>query len=120
MESNAASIILKVTFGEHSFLLTGDSPKHIENYVASLDTQLLASTVLKAGHHGSKTSSSETFIGFVNPEYVVLSRGCENSYGHPHQEVLDVLNNFNIEILDTCEEGTVTFSTDGTILQIKK
>ena len=120
LESNAASIILKVTFGEHSFLLTGDSPKHIENYVASLDTQLLASTVLKAGHHGSKTSSSETFIGFVNPEYVVLSRGCENSYGHPHQEVLDVLNNFNIEILDTCEEGTVTFSTDGTILQIKK
>jgi len=120
VESNTASIILKITFGAHSFLLTGDSPKSIEEYLVSLDGEELASTVLKAGHHGSKTSSSELFIGFTNPTYTVLSRGCDNSYGHPHKEVLETFIKFSVEVLDTCKDGSITFSTDGKILQVKE
>lgn len=119
LESNAASVILKVTFGENSFLLTGDSPQSIEKYVVSLDREQLSADVLKAGHHGSKTSSSPLLVGFVNPQYAVLSYGCDNSYGHPNQEVLDTLNNFEIEILETCKEGRITFTTDGNIMHIK-
>lgn len=117
MESNAASVIAKVVFGEHSFLLTGDSPKMIEEYLLSLSTEDVQSTVLKAGHHGSKTSSSPLFVGFVEPQYVVLSRGCSNSYGHPHQEVLDTFTSFEIQTLDTCIDGRVTFTSDGQILR---
>jgi len=118
LESNTASIILKVTFGEHSFLLTGDSPQSIEKYIVSLDGEQLSADVLKAGHHGSKTSSNPLFVGFVNPQYAVLSYGCDNSYGHPNQEVLDTLNNFEIEILETCKDGSITFTTYGNVLQV--
>ncbi|QSH39238.1 MBL fold metallo-hydrolase [Candidatus Kaiserbacteria bacterium] len=119
LESNAASIIAQVTFGKHSFLLTGDSPKMIEEYLLSLGGDQLQSTVLKVGHHGSKTSSSPLFVGFVAPEYAVLSRGCDNRYGHPHEEVIAVLNSFEIATFDTCDDGRVTFTSNGQILQIK-
>ncbi len=119
LEANTASVILKVTFGGSSFLLMGDSPQGIEKYVVSLDGEQLSADVLKAGHHGSKTSSNPLLVGFVNPKYAVLSYGCDNSYGHPNQEVLDTLNNFEIEILEKCKEGRITFMTDGSILKIK-
>tara|TARA_B100000745_G_scaffold73424_3_gene44066 strand:+ start:9517 stop:10341 length:825 start_codon:yes stop_codon:yes gene_type:complete len=119
LESNAASVVARVDFGAHSFLLTGDAPKMIEEYLLSLGNDQLQSTVLKAGHHGSKTSSSPLFVGFVAPEYVVMSRGCNNRYGHPHEEVIAVLNNFEITTFDTCDDGRVTFTSDGQILQIE-
>lgn len=119
MESNAASIIAKVSFGEHSFLLTGDSPVMIEEYLLSLSTEEVQSTVLKAGHHGSKTSNSPLFVGFAEPEYVVMSRGCDNSYGHPHQEVTDTFTVFEVQILDTCINGRVTFTSDGQTLRVQ-
>jgi competence protein ComEC len=119
LESNAASVVVQVGLGEYSFMLTGDSPKAIEEYLVRLDGEQLKSDVLKAGHHGSRTSSSELFVGFVNPTYGILSRGCENSYGHPHQEVLTILTQFEVEILDTCENGRVTFETDGSSLYVK-
>lgn len=114
LEPNNASIIARIVYGKHSFLLTGDSSKEIEEYFVTLDGDALQSTVLKAGHHGSKTSSSELFVGFIDPEYVVYSRGCKNRYGHPHQEVKEVYDQFEIKTLDTCEEGTIEFQTDGT------
>lgn len=119
LESNTGSIILKVSYGEHSFLLTGDSPQAIERYIVSLDGGYIQSDVLKAGHHGSKTSSFEGFIGFANPKHVVVSRGCENRYGHPHQEVLEAFGKFELEILDTCAHGTVGFESDGSMLHVK-
>ena len=92
LDTNTASIVAKLNYGSASFLFTGDSPKSIEKYLVSLDGKNLQSNVLKIGHHGSKTSTSEQFLGYVDPEYAVISAGKNNRYGHPHQEVLDLLN----------------------------
>lgn len=117
LEPNDASIILQIRYGAHSFLFTGDTSKSIEEYVVSLDEAALASSVLKIGHHGSDTSSSELFVGFVNPQYAIFSRGCDNRYGHPHEDVVAVFTQFNIPTLDTCLDGRVSFFSDGTILR---
>ena len=119
IDPNVGSVVVHVVYGEHGFLLTGDSPDEIEEYLVSLDDEQLESDVLKIGHHGSKTSSSDLFLGFVNPVYGVLSRGCGNSYGHPHQEVLDALSRFEIKVLDTCEDGRVEFVSDGVLLRVR-
>ena len=121
VETNTASIVARLVYGDTSFMLTGDSPQNIEEYLVQLDgsTSLttggngLKSNVLKAGHHGSKTSSSELFVGFVGPEYAVFSRGCENRYGHPHAEVVALFKRFEIPALDTCTDGTITLHSDG-------
>lgn len=117
LETNTASIVARLVYGETSFILTGDSPESIEKYLVQLDGAALASDVLKAGHHGSRTSSSITFVGFVSPEYGIFSRGCDNSYGHPHQEVREVFARLGVTILDTCEEGTITLVSDGVIVR---
>ena len=78
-----------------------------------LDAEGLKSNVLKAGHHGSRTSSSLQFVGFVSPEYAVFSRGCDNSYGHPHEEPVAVFAQLGVDTFDTCEDGSVTFVSDG-------
>ncbi len=119
LETNTASIVARLVYGETSFLLTGDSPDSIEKYIVQLDGRELASNVLKAGHHGSKTSSSLLFVGFVNPEYAVFSRGCDNTYGHPHEDVVAVFNRFETKILDTCIDGRVTFVSDGQNLTLE-
>jgi competence protein ComEC len=119
VETNTGSIVARLIYGETSFLFTGDSPQAIEKYLASIDGKNLKSDVLKVGHHGSKTSSATDFLGFVSPKYGVLSRGCDNRYGHPHQEVLDELERFEIEVADTCEDGTITYVSDGQNIHIK-
>lgn len=119
IETNTGSVVGKLIYGNTSFLFTGDSPIAIEEYLASLDGAALRANVLKVGHHGSKTSSSPLFIGYVQPLFGVLSRGCNNSYGHPHQEVIDVLKRFEAQILDTCERGTITFVSDGQKVTIR-
>lgn len=118
-DTNLSSIVLRVSYGAHSFLLTGDAPESIERYLVSLDGKALESTVLKAGHHGSHTSSNVSFISAVSPEYVVYSRGCGNTYGHPHKEVVERFESFGVRAYDTCTEGTVTFETNGETLIIK-
>jgi len=119
VESNSASIITQIVYGDTEVLLTGDAPKNIEQYVAQLEGAQLESDILKPGHHGSKTASSETFVGWVDPVYAVFSRGCDNRYGHPHEEVVDLLNRFEIETLDTCESGTISFVSDGKTISLK-
>lgn len=111
--ANDASIIAKLVYGNTSFLLMGDSPQKIEKYLVSLDKENLDVDVLKVGHHGSKTSSSEIFVGYASPEYAIISVGADNRYGHPHQEVLDILNKFGVQILRTDENGTVKIKSDG-------
>ncbi len=113
IETNTGSIVTRLVYGDTSFMLTGDSPQSIEKYLVKLDADQLASNVLKAGHHGSRTSSSELFVGFVAPKYTVYSRGCDNRYGHPHSEVVELLAKFRIPTLDTCTSGTITFVSDG-------
>jgi len=112
-ETNTASIVAKLVYGNNSFLLTGDSPIAIENYLSMIDGQNLKSDVLKAGHHGSRTSTSESFASLVSPQYAVISAGKNNQYGHPHKEVLDILEKIKAVILKTYENGTISFSSDG-------
>jgi len=112
-EVNTASIIVRVVYGDTSFMLSGDAPSSIETYLAGKHGTRLSSQVLKLGHHGSKTSTGEAFLGAVLPNHAVISAGCDNSYGHPHAEVLERLRRFQVETVSTCESGTIVFSSDG-------
>lgn len=118
METNTSSIVARLVYGESEFLLTGDSPLNIEEYLVDSGV-VLDSDVLKAGHHGSKTSTSDTFVKKVDPEYAVISAGKNNKYGHPHKEVLDILSKNNVEILNTADIGRIIFKTDGVNLKFK-
>ncbi|KKR26157.1 MAG: Competence protein ComEC [Microgenomates group bacterium GW2011_GWC1_39_7] len=118
-ETNSASIVARLVYGDKSFLLTGDSPIRIENVLLNLDPSLLDSDVLKAGHHGSRTSTSLPYAEAVSPEYAVISVGKDNTYGHPHQEVLNILETIGAEIVSTVEGGTIKFETNGKTLEIK-
>ena len=109
-DNNDASIVLKMVYGNVSFLLTGDAGIALEKDMLQNDVQ---ATVLKAGHHGSNTSSSEKFIQAVHPEVTVLSYGEGNKYGHPHAEVVERLQAVGSKIYATAEAGTVIVSTDG-------
>lgn len=114
LETNMASIVARLTYGDTSVLLTGDSPSEIEEYLVSLDGTDLKSDILKLGHHGSKTSSGDLFLGYVDPQWGVISVGADNRYGHPHQEVLDTLERFGIATKNTAEGGSVIFESVGT------
>lgn len=113
LESNTSSIVARLVYGDTAFMLTGDSPKSIEEYLVLVEGENLESDVLKVGHHGSHTSTSELFLAEVDPEYAVISAGADNSYGHPHIEVTDALFNFGVTTLSTAEEGNVVFWSDG-------
>ncbi len=114
MESNTSSIVLKLRYGSSTFLFTGDSPKNIEEYLVLTEGENLQSEVLKVGHHGSRTSTSELFLDEVAPTYAIISAGKDNSYGHPHVEVTDLLFNKRVTMLETAKEGTITLLSDGT------
>jgi competence protein ComEC len=116
-ETNTASVGLKLTYGDVDFILTGDMPSAVEDYLVSLDGKFLDSEVLKLGHHGSKTSTSKRFLQAVSPEHVIISAGKNNSYGHPHKEVLEKVK--GIDKYATYERGTISFKTDGLSLWTK-
>lgn len=116
-DTNAGSVTLRVVYGDTSFLLTGDAPAKVERALVSAYGKEIQSDVLKAGHHGSKTSSDPLFIDTVQPQYAIYSRGCENSYGHPAPEIKKRFDERGIQTFDTCENGTVTFLSDGVRLQ---
>jgi len=118
MESNASSIIMQLVYGETEFLLTGDSPKRIEEYLVQQGIDL-ESDVLKVGHHGSRTSTSEMFLEAVDPQFAVISAEKDSRYGHPHVEVTDLLFNHQIETYRTAQEGTITFESDGQTVWLK-
>jgi competence protein ComEC len=117
METNEASIVILLTYGSQSFLLTGDAPTSTEYSI--LDT-LPEITVLKAGHHGSQTSTSFELLEKTTPEYTVLSVGANNSYGHPHTNVVDKLTEFRSTILRTDTMGDISLYTDGDSIQVVK
>lgn len=113
LETNMASVVARLVYGESEFLFTGDSPRSIEQYLVSIGKENLQSDILKISHHGSDTSTSEMFLGYVDPEYAVISVGKDNKYGHPRQEVLDLLNQFDVKILRTDQSGTIKIKSDG-------
>lgn len=113
VETNLGCLVARVVYGSTAFMLTCDAPDEIEEYLVRLDPASLRSNVLKAGHHGSKTSSSPAFIKAVAPEWAVFSRGCDNRYGHPAPEIVERYKEFDIPAFDTCVNGPVSFVSDG-------
>lgn len=113
METNTSSIVFQLIYGDSVFMFTGDSPKSIEEYLVLVEGESLKSDVLKLGHHGSRTSTSKLYLDEVRPAIAIVSAGKDNSYGHPHVEVTDLLFNKRIEVLETSKEGTITLLSDG-------
>lgn len=106
-DENEFSAVIRAECGDYSFLITGDAGTPTENIL--LDSgQALAADVLKVGHHGSKTATSEAFLEAVHPAYAVISVG-ENSFGHPAPEVVDRLSKHEITCYRTDVNGTITF-----------
>jgi competence protein ComEC len=109
---NNDSLVLRLSYGSRSFLLTGDMERGIEAKLLADGTDLHAD-VLKVGHHGSRTSSTESFLEAVSPSVALISAGYENSFGHPHPDVLARLSARRAAILRTDLNGLVTARTDG-------
>jgi competence protein ComEC len=111
-DTNDASIVIKLTYGQTSFLLTGDaeSPENRAILRQGFDVH---STVLKLGHHGSSTSTDEDWLRAVRPQLAIISVGANNPYGHPHRQVIDALNKLGIQYIRTDEHGAVTVTSDG-------
>ncbi|MBI4155655.1 MAG: hypothetical protein HY507_00295 [Candidatus Zambryskibacteria bacterium] len=112
LSSNDGSIVMKLVYGNTSIALQGDSTARIEHYLVGLGGDLKRS-ILKVGHHGSRTSTTEEYVKAVAPKWAVISSGINNNYGHPHKEVLDTLNKFEVPILDTCAMGRIILHSDG-------
>ena len=110
---NNYSAMIKIEYGETSFLFTGDCEKLIENNVLSRSKNLLKSHVLKLGHHGSSTSSSEEFLCAVNPSLAIITSGKDNSFGHPHLETLNLLKKHDINFFNTAYDNTIILISDG-------
>lgn len=106
---NHYSVILKLTYKNTSYLFTGDAEKENEMTLKGD----ISANLLKVGHHGSDTSTSKSFLNKVNPEIAVIHVGENNSYNHPHDEVLDRLKSKNITVLRTDTNGTIIVKSDG-------
>ncbi len=115
---NNYSPIMKLTYGNKTFLFTGDAEKEVETEVAKKYSDELNADVIKFGHHGSSTSSSADFIEAISPQYGIISCGVDNSYGHPHRETLDVINKLGIETYRTDKQGQITVTSDGNTINI--
>jgi competence protein ComEC len=118
---NNRSLIVRLTFGENSFLFMGDTEADVEKYlVEQYGETMLNSDFIKVGHHGSNTSSSEDFIRAVSPAIAAISCGAGNEHGHPHREILERLADFGTEtILRTDQNGTFVVSSNGHELSVR-
>lgn len=112
-EPNNTSIVLRVDYGETSFLFTGDAETQVEQDILDAGYDVSA-TVLKTGHHGSSTSNSYRWLREVSPAYAVIPVGTGNSYGHPHDEVLSRLRDAEITTYRTDLQGHIVCRSDGT------
>lgn len=112
-DTNNTSIVIRIVYGDTSFLFTGDAEQETEEKILE-SGQDIESTVLKVGHHGSSTSTSQAFLDAVSPTYAVISCGKDNSYGHPHSETLAKLASAGVEVFRTDELGDIYCTSDGT------
>jgi len=109
---NNFSIVIRLTFGNNSFMFGGDAEDISENEMLSKGFDVSAD-VLKIGHHGSSSSTTDAFLDKVNPKYAVISVGKGNSYGHPHKSTMKKLNAKDIKVYRTNENGTIVATSDG-------
>ncbi|UCF94987.1 MAG: DNA internalization-related competence protein ComEC/Rec2, partial [Desulfobacterales bacterium] len=117
--ANNNSLVLRVSFGSKSFLLPGDIMAEAENELVRLAGDNLASTVLLAPHHGSKSSNTGLFLDRVKPEMVIISAGRRNRFLFPHPAALKTIRERNCRILRTDIQGAIALATDGHDLVIK-
>ena len=114
---NDASIVLRIDYGQTSFLFTGDAEDWSEYMMIDAGVNLKAD-VLKVAHHGSRFSSTMEFLNAVQPEYAVISVGKDNSYGHPHPDVLGRLAKIGAKVLRTDELGMIVIRSDGNTISL--
>lgn len=114
---NNMSIVLKVIYGETSFMFQGDAEKKVENALLKTDNDFSAD-VLKVGHHGSNTSSVNKYLKAVSPKVAIISCGIDNDYGHPHDEVLERIDANNIDSYITALNGDITVVSDGNSITV--
>jgi competence protein ComEC len=110
--TNNDSLALRVTYGQRSLLLTGDMERPMERGSLAAAEPLRAD-ILKVGHHGSNTSSTDPFLDAVSPMFAVISDGFENTFRHPHPLVLKRLEAHHASVLRTDQDGLITLRTDG-------
>lgn len=112
--TNDGSIVARLSYGNTSIMLTGDAGAKTEQIILTENaSEQLASNILKVGHHGSRTSSSSSFVKAVSPKYAFISNDKDNSYGHPHMETINTLNEFGVKIFRTDLLGTIIMKSDG-------
>ena len=112
---NDTSIVMKVTYGETSFLFTGDAERTAEADILDAGYDL-SSTVLKVGHHGSDTSTSYPFLREIMPEFAVIQVGKDNSYGHPTEDTLSRLRDADVKVYRNDLQGDIVCSSDGKVV----
>lgn len=118
---NDNSIVLRITYGDVSFLIPGDIEENAEQALVEMETnEELKSDVLVIPHHGSRTSSTADFLDVVDPEVAIIPVGVDNQYGHPHDEVIQRLTFRDIDIYRTDIDGTVEVTTDGDNYRIER
>ncbi|MDG6222332.1 MAG: ComEC/Rec2 family competence protein [Candidatus Bathyarchaeota archaeon] len=110
---NDNSIVTKLQTGNISFLFTGDAETPAENSMLISSVSSLQCDVLKIGHHGSKTATSQTLLDITNPKYAIISAGLNNKYGHPHNETLQTLETKNVTTYCTINSGSIVIQTTG-------
>jgi competence protein ComEC len=116
--TNNDSLALRVTYGQRSLLLTGDMEKPMER-IALAGVEPLRADILKVGHHGSNTSSIDPFLDAVSPRFAVISDGFENTFRHPHPQVLQRLAAHHASVLRTDQNGLITLRTDGRRISVE-
>jgi len=110
--NNNDSLVLEVSYGKHRVLLTGDAERPVEDELVA-SGELHPVTLLKVGHHGSKSSSSEEFLNQINPQFALISDGYKNQFHHPHPMVLSRFEQHGTKVLRTDQKGALTFLSDG-------
>jgi competence protein ComEC len=118
-DPNNESVMGQLIYGDFKMMLTGDGEGPEEkDILAALGGADIHSQVLKAGHHGSKTSSSKEWLRTVNPEVGLISCGAGNDYGHPHKETLKKYQALKMKVYETDKNGTITLTSDGKTYEI--
>jgi len=115
---NNTSVVLRLTYGNVSFLFTGDAEQAAEQEMLATVRDHLKATILKVAHHGSYTSSSDQFLAAVQPAIAIYSAGRDNNYGHPHRKTIQALQRVGATVYGTDEHGTIVITTDGVNYQV--
>lgn len=117
-ELNNYSPVMKISYGQNSFMFTGDAESLVEKEILNENKDLKAD-VLKLGHHGSHSSTSEEFLKAVDPSIAIVSCAKDNKYGHPHKETMSNLKKADITVYETFRDGDITISSNGKKLDVK-